>query len=1212
MKKLDIKFLIESPNDNIIENLEIYFKDLLQELKIYLGLDLVNRHFKILFDHRDLESKGNFENIADIGVNRTFQNELIIIRIFSNFAKFIPIILLREAYFCFIPDDLKQNEIINIFINQKIEIDLQNLPSIQNWKIFIRENIINYEFMFAEFDRLDKFLKREEIESIESPFQFFFQYLRRNIQLIRNNMAEFYDNLYSDYILKVSKSLFNDQIVETLKILIKLFFEVKSYKALLDYQKYFKKFTENGIIKTDLSLNKFTENMKWIKNFSDIAPSYQINWKALNIISIICILSFNPIIKKRNINTILKEVPFFIFKKFSKNDFGFEVVGYFLIPKEFYSDLINFIKKLEDYGYIFKKYYYTFNKHKHLVNLNYFREFYDKKSLINFTKHDYERQYEIEFTMEYGEGNYDKKLSLLDWLILDRIRYFSITGFGFERRNETLIALKSDLLNEVRSQRVLIEDLKKNYENINLSIELKDKFLNFIESNQDFGFFFIKNMLNSLLITFDITNTILNKNHEIQNYLQFQDFVNKNAISNSIEESILFKKNKAIRVFLKELIPLYFKSNKQYYIKAEEFRSFYKMLQSFYNLKIFNLNNIKKIIHDKTIFQKIYQSKEEKLIFYYENLNLHEITNQFVETKLETYLNNNPPLIKPILISTIITPPQAHYYTILIVKNSPKIQNHINTLKKLFPRVLILESREIESQDKYVYLEFYIPNLNQDEKKLFYSIINNKLKDDIILFKQFLTRGFTEAFSRKDFYDLERQEFFYSKDLFEQFFVYVQKILGNKLKPLQVNQNKIEKSFWSNEKNIQYLIKQVENRIRSENIDLNTNNLHRVLEFSAELEENIFDIDRFKKSQGEYFFKNYIKSINFLPLFKNFGFSQYFLYFYPTDINQIDFKLLLSNSFQSIKYPAQIDSSNSFLFQYIFPYRNLGISPYLNWLTKSKKIVREYCLFFVKKVYQILHFNYNLSSDGWDLDPNRFKIYFQNILFNPDYKVQIPDMKEFNIGDLNVSDYFGPDSPEFQALSQIYNRQSLDIKSYLTRRYFTLINHITELLKKGLIFPYISVKNLDLIEEITIILPNVKQELNETIIKIFSFFNVGFIYEVEGEYFIHGFSEVIKFENGMMIKLRLPDCQLDEFEKLFDLIFEYLEIDHYLVLNDLVDGENLIKSTLHELEILETYNPLINLIWNDKDKKWRNHKLFNEKFEPFYPDLLYGKDKYNL
>ena len=28
------------------------------------------------------------------------------------------------------------------------------------------------------------------------------------------------------------------------------------------------------------------------------------------------------------------------------------------------------------------------------------------------------------------------------------------------------------------------------------------------------------------------------------------------------------------------------------------------------------------------------------------------------------------------------------------------------------------------------------------------------------------------------------------------------------------------------------------------------------------------------------------------------------------------------------------------------------------------------------------------------------------------------------------------------------------------------------------------------------------------------------------------------------------------------------------------------------------------LIWNDKDKIWMNHKLFNEKFEPIYPDLI--------
>jgi hypothetical protein len=253
-----------------------------------------------------------------------------------------------------------------------------------------------------------------------------------------------------------------------------------------------------------------------------------------------------------------------------------------------------------------------------------------------------------------------------------------------------------------------------------------------------------------------------------------------------------------------------------------------------------------------------------------------------------------------------------------------------------------------------------------------------------------------------------------------------------------------------------------------------------------------------------------------------------------------------------------------------------------------------------------------LNPDGWSLDPNWFKIFFQNVLFNPDYELHIPEIKQYNIGEYDGSNYFGPNSDEFKALSQIYNWKSIDIKSYLTRRYFKIINHFTNLLKKDLIFPYLSLKNLDFVEEITIILPNIKKDLNDTIIKIFSFFNIGFIYEIEGEFYIHGFEEVIQFENGIMIKLYLPDCQFDEFERHFDLIFEYFEIDHYLILNDLVDGENLVKSTFQGLKFLETYNPLTNLIWNDKDKRWRNHKLFDENFKPVYPDMSYGKKTYDL
>ncbi|MFX1556977.1 MAG: hypothetical protein ACFFC9_06970, partial [Promethearchaeota archaeon] len=177
-----------------------------------------------------------------------------------------------------------------------------------------------------------------------------------------------------------------------------------------------------------------------------------------------------------------------------------------------------------------------------------------------------------------------------------------------------------------------------------------------------------------------------------------------------------------------------------------------------------------------------------------------------------------------------------------------------------------------------------------------------------------------------------------------------------------------------------------------------------------------------------------------------------------------------------------------------------------------------------------------------------------------------------------------------------------------TKKY-TTIDQIKYLLKRKLIFPYLSLKNLDFEEKILIILPNIMKKFNEELIKIFSFFNLCHIYEIEGEFFIYGFEDIKQFENGLLIEIWFPKCELDEFFEVFDLIFEYFKIKHYLILTDLVDGKHLLKSVYGNLKFLEEYNPLKNLIWNDKDKIWMNHKLFNEKFEPFYPDLIYGNKK---
>ena len=1203
MSKLNIDFLIDTPVERLVENIDSFFNDLLQEIESYLNLEPIDYRIDIsIKDEEKIDSKFQ-KDIFSVGAERFYDNKVLNVHIYRNFYRFVPIILLREAYKCFIPVQASQMKIIDIFINQKVVIDLEKLKSIKEWNLLIGNKLIDYEFLSREYNRLENFLKRDSLENIDAPFVFFIKYIRRNIQIIHEKEHDFYITFFKDYLLLSSKSLYNDEIIETIRVLVKIHDEVQYYTALLDYQHYFKEFKEQRIIQTPLTLNKFTKNMQWIKQFSNLSPSYNVNWSALNISSINCYIKFNPVLKRSKVNQVINELPFFVLLKECRNSFAYEIDGFFVIPNQYLEDLKNFLMKFEENGYILQIRMTTGKKYETFVNLNYFREYHNKKTIVNKEDTLYEKEYELGNSLDYGQKVYKSKLTLFDWLVIDRIRYYSPYGFNFERRAGSLKLLKSDLINEVISQRKFITDLKSNLLIIQSSPKLRDLFLEFLKTNESFGFFYIKNMLHKYIVIFDLIQEILNKNPSINSIFEFLEYIKRHGVSYSIESNITFNSSLIKKTIFNEFLPIYFKSKESFEKELNKFNNFFEIFSTCYDLKIFNLQSIRMIVQNKSLLNTIFKSKEKKLSSSYESYELSDITYQLIEEKLDNFLNNIPPVIKPNLFATI--QPSMTLFFVLLLKNNEETVEKLKKVSYLAKRMGILTSN-------ILYVGFFLPYLNSEEKCILISIFKNIFEDNLISVKRYMWGGVQNSFSRKDFYDLEQKEFFYTKDLFRQFFMNVRSILGEVQKPLPEAKSIQQNNFWSKENNLSYLIKSVEDRVRGERVDLGVNKLHNLFEFHRKLDESLLNLSEYKKSQDKFFFKNFIKSIDFIPSFQNFGMSQYLLYFYPTDINNIDFKLLMNNSFQSVSFPAQFDDSNSFLFQYIFPYRNPGISSYLNWLTKSKKIIREYCLFFIKKIYQLLHFNYNLSSDGWDLDPNRFKIYFQNILFNPDYRIQIPDLKEFNIGDLNISNYLGFNSSEFKSLSQIYNWKPLDIKSYLTKRYFKINSSITELLKKGLISPYISLKNLDIVEEITIILPNIKKELNETILKVFSFFNIGFIYEMEGEYYIHGFDEVVKFENGLMIKLYFPDCQFDEFDKLFDLLFEYMEIDYYLILHDLIDGKNLIKSSFQDLKFMESYNPLTNLIWNDKDKRWRNHKLFNENFEPVYPDLFFGKNNYDL
>ena len=1203
MSKLNIKFLIDTSSEDLVKNIDLIFSKLVEEIELYLNLEPVDKKFTVSLEN-DKSFDLNLQTSAfSIGARRIYDNGVVSVIISSKELEFVPIIALREAYKCFVPKIVSDSKIVDIWIGQKVIIDLKKLKSMVKWDSIIDEKLVDYEFMSEEYDHLEEFLKMESPGRYGSPFQFFFACVRSNPTIILEKQEGFYDMIYRKYRLITSRSLYDDEMLETIRVLKEIFYKVKYYTAMLDYLQYFTIFKENGSIQTDQSLNKFTENMLWIKNYSVISPNYKINWAALNICSINCSINFNPILKRSQLNQFVGELPFFLVAKESKTSFGLELDGYFVIPKQYLRDLKRFLEQFKESGYILHFRWNTFEKGSETLNLNYFREYHDERALVDKDNLLYDKKYELERFLVLGGKEYDY-ISLLDWLILDRVQYGALNGFTFERNAGTLKNIKEDFKNEELGQRKFVADLKTNLERVHSSSKLKDLFLDFLTKNEEFGFFFVKTTLYKYTSFFDLIKKVLINNPSIDNVFKFREFVKNRGVSSSIKSNLIFLDISIQKYVFNELLPLYFSSKDKFEQVIDRYNQFYKVISSCYDLKIFNLRSVRAITKDKSALDSILETKQRKLEKLYEKNDILEINYHAIEKRLKAYINHDPPAIVPNLISEVWIDKYSQLYFLLFQKDSLTIEK----LKEFFhfSKKILIQYGEI------IYVAVFLPYLTAEEVTSLISIISNTFEDSFISFKRYLFSGYVQAFSRKDFYDFERKCFFYTPDLFEQFSLNGRHTLGEVTKPLLEVRSATIPKFWSRDEKLSNLIASVEKRVKNEGVDLTTSNLRELVDFNDQLREKIVDLDSFKESQQQSFFQNYIKSINFVPSFQHFGMSQYTLYFYPTDLDKVDFKLLLNNSFQSIRFPAQIDNSNSFLVQYIYPYRNPGVRSYLNWLTRSKKIVREYCLFFVKKFYQILHFDYNLGPDGWDFDSNKFKTYFQHILFDPDYKADIPNLKKFSTGDVNVSSYYGPISLEFDALSHIYNWKSLDIKSYLTRRYLKINASVSELLKKGLIQPYLSLKNLDLVEEVTIILPDVKKEHNESILRIFNFFNVGFIYETEGEYYIHGFDEVVKFENGIVIKLYLPDCRIDEFEELFDLVFQYLQIDHYLVINDLVDGKNLLDSTFNGLKFLEKYNPLTNLIWNDKDKRWRNHKLFDENFEPVYPDLFYGKNKNEL
>jgi hypothetical protein len=1193
--------------------LKTFIRALFNEVRSYLGIEPFQKDIELVIRNELNLEKLNRSNVFNIGVKRKVQDDILVLEIYGNYVKFLIFIVLREIYNLFISPSLRVYELVQIVVNQIIINHLSKSQYVNDWVLLIRKNFEDYDHLskgvtrLFEFDRLERFFKIKGKDYAHDPIQFFFRYLRNNPTLISDRIEDIHDKIFQEFTDHIISTMNNDDLVETIRCIIDIFYRVKNYQNLRSYKNFFQEFKEAGEIKTELNVSRFIKNMDSIKRNSYVAPSYQLNWNSINVCLIIVFLRFNPQLTREKVFRIINQLPFFTSLKTSSSSFAVDISGYIVIPRIYLDDFLRFLKRMKDYGYIIQFQSLQFTAHKNNLNLNYFREFFTHYRIINPSHPKYDDKYEIEFKIDFGTKFHKTELSLLDFVILDRIRFFSVSGFGFEKRKEVINQIKTDLLNEVINERSQISNFRKILTKFHESHDLRAEFLDFFEKNRAYGFFYIRSILKQYITLVNVFKKELKRSPSIKNKHQFQSSLENFVSSQLIEDNIMFHNSKEISVIVREFIDDYFKNivlNKK---RVKDLKAFYDLINSCYKMKLFNLKSIRKLLNDPKLVKSIFKTKEHKLKQHYEYYKLYKITSKEIERVLDKFLANDPPIIQPLLINTIMEFEYRKDYLQLLLTESEKVQTFIEKIKNYFPRILTNSVKDLVSNENMLYVEISFPNQTKKEREQLFSILYNNLREDLIYSKSYLWDGLVKALSRKNFYDFENKQFFYTEDLYEQFFKYVQTIFGDILNPLIDKLNRTQESFWSKERSFTNLLEKMKLNDQMKKVGLTLNNLNGLLDLHLNLKKNLLDKDKFREIKTKPFFKNYVKSIKFIPQFQSFGFKQFFLYLYPTDMSEIDFKLLFLNTFQKIKYPACLDDSNSLLIKYIMPYQTPNMK-YLNWLVKTKKIIREYIAFSVRKIHKVFHLDHNFNSDGWKYDPDKFKIYMQNVLFNSDYKIQNSDVQTFSIGDLIGSKNFTPNSSEFEDLCELYNRSSVDIKSYIVSGKKSISTRITNLLREDLIFPYLSFKNLGHQEKFYIILPKIKRELNPTLIKIFSYFNIVTLYEFEGEFYIHEFPDEKRFENGLMIKIYFPKCEVSEFISLFDLLFQYLGIKHYLILNDLIDGKNLIKSVFGNLDFMKSYNPLKNLKWNAEDKVWLSPKLFTKKFEKIYPNLLF-KDR---
>jgi len=603
-EELDLDFLLNiSPSINNASINQAFYR-VLSTLDKILELPRVHENYNILIsskfsDRNDIGSR----KLHSLGVNRSVENNVIIIKISPDFNDFIPIILLREALFNYVPEDLKSSKVIALGINIIVESLLKKHHEIQEWKTMVRKVLTDEELdITSEVEAVARLLNIKFPAGEMEHLKIFLKHIQDYSMTGEISIEDFYYEYFKDVVISSSSQVFEDDVIEALRLLIKIFYLKKSLTSMSECVNAFNSLKKEDKISTNLSTSAFKNAVKKIDAHTSISASYQVNWNAINCQALAFLFVFNPEISMTKIERIVERFPFIVI---SKASYPHSITGFFVLPKVYLEELKDLLNTMEEHGYLIEKRLMTLESYSLFVNLNYLRDCFSKESLLDPKLKIYNDEYEIEFKMNFKDKKLVEQLDPLDFLILDKMRVNSIAGFGLEKYARLINDLKDEFRNEFLRMEKNILDFKQLIDLILKTKGMASIILKLIEKYKKKGFFGMS----------DWNKEIVKLMLKIPDYFQNEKGLNElnhlDDVPDSNEHQLIQIGNIVVNSKLvEEMVSLYRKSKKNFQEALSARQVLIKLLNVMEELKIFDLSIIRKLIKEPKILESIYEMKK--------------------------------------------------------------------------------------------------------------------------------------------------------------------------------------------------------------------------------------------------------------------------------------------------------------------------------------------------------------------------------------------------------------------------------------------------------------------------------------------------------------------------------------------------------------------------------------------------------------------------